>query len=99
MNEPPWIGSLWDSFDGLEVIFVGVHCPSGELERRERERHDRKPGMARIQFTQVHAQAIYDAEVDTSTLTPEECAARTVASVASGRRSAALMAMSQEEGS
>jgi len=73
-KEPPWVENLLQLFDGLEVIFVGVHCPLEELERREKERSDRREGMARLQFDQVHAQAIYDIKVNTSILSPEECA-------------------------
>ena len=73
-ENPPWVENLLELFDGLEVVFIGVHCPLEELERRERERKDRKEGMARLQFEQVHAQAVYDIEVDTSVLSPVECA-------------------------
>jgi chloramphenicol 3-O phosphotransferase len=77
-KEPPWAESLLTLFEGLDVIFVGVHCPLEELEKREQERGDRKQGMARLQFDQVHAQALYDIEVDTSKLSPQECATRIV---------------------
>jgi chloramphenicol 3-O phosphotransferase len=73
-EEPPWIEKMLVSFDGLDVTFVGVYCPLAELERREKERGDRRQGMARQQFEQVHAQAIYDVEVDTSVLCSAECA-------------------------
>jgi len=75
-KEPPWVENLLTLFEGLDVIFVGVHCPLAELERREQQREDRKRGMARLQFDQVHAQALYDVEVDTSKLSPQECATR-----------------------
>ena len=81
--EPPWIAHLLALFEGLTVYFVGVHCPLDVLERREQQRSDRKPGMARIQFEQVHAKAIYDIEVDTSTLTSDECAERILKYMAS----------------
>jgi len=73
-QSPPWVGSLLELFDGLDVIFIGVHCPLEELVRREEERGDRRKGMVRLQFDQVHAQAVYDVEVDTSVLSPDECA-------------------------
>lgn len=73
-EEPPWVEDLVRLFEGLNVIMIGVHCPLEELERRERERADRKQGMARLQFDQVHAKAIYDVKVDTSVLNPEACA-------------------------
>ena len=60
------------------MIFVGIYRPLEELERREKARGDRKPGQARIQFEQVHAQALYDVKVDTSMLSPDACAARVV---------------------
>jgi chloramphenicol 3-O phosphotransferase len=72
-SEPPWVESLLGLFDGLQVIFVGVLCPLGELERREKEREERKSGMANFQFDQVNTLAIYDVEVDTSLLNPQEC--------------------------
>jgi len=75
-SDPPWVESLLELFDGIDVILVGVHCPLDELERREQKRTDRKAGMARFQHAQVHAEAIYDVEVDTSVLSPEECAVK-----------------------
>ena len=77
-NDPPWVENLLTLFEGLDVLFVGVHCPLAELERREQARGDRKRGMARLQFDQVHSQALYDLEVDTSRLSPEACADRIV---------------------
>jgi len=73
-TEPPWVASLQELFAGIPVIFVGVHCPLEELERREHVRNDRKTGLARFQFAQVHAQALYDIEVNTSVLQSNECA-------------------------
>ena len=89
-EEPPWVENLLELFDGLEVVFIGVHCPLEELERREKERSDRKAGLARLQFDQVHAQALYDIEVDTSALGPEECAMIIVDYMNSGNRPTAF---------
>jgi chloramphenicol 3-O phosphotransferase len=72
--EPPWVESLLELFEGLSAVFVGVHCPLEELEERERQRKDRKTGLARLQIDQVHAQVEYDVQVDTSMLSPTECA-------------------------
>jgi chloramphenicol 3-O phosphotransferase len=77
-ENPPWVESLVELFDGIEVTFVGVHCPLEELERREQGRKDRKAGLARLQYAQVHAQAIYDIEVDTYELSPEACATKII---------------------
>ncbi|MFD9429283.1 chloramphenicol phosphotransferase CPT family protein [Streptomyces sp. NPDC060002] len=57
-----------------DVVLVGVHCPLPELERRERERGDRPPGLAARQITQVHAHGLYDIECDTNTGSPADCA-------------------------
>jgi len=89
-KEPPWIENLLTLFEGLDVLFVGVHCPLAELERRERARGDRKRGMARLQFDQVHAQALYDVEVDTAELSPQACAKRIVDCMAAQQRPSAF---------
>ena len=54
------------------VLFVGVHCPLDELERREALRDERRQGFARSQFDYIHAGKTYDVEVDTSRVTTEE---------------------------
>jgi len=56
------------------AYFVGVHCLLEELERREIARGDRTIGMARGQFNLVHVPGIYDVEVDTTKMSPLECA-------------------------
>jgi len=89
-QSPPWVGSLLELFDGLDVIFIGVHCPLEELVRREEERGDRRKGMVRLQFDQVHAQAVYDVEVDTSVLSPDECASLIVDRMAEEHRLSAF---------
>ncbi|MFF6824904.1 AAA family ATPase [Streptomyces longwoodensis] len=53
-------------FDPRDVVFVGVHCPPAELERRERARGDRPTGLAARQLPQVHAHGVYDLECDTA---------------------------------
>ena len=74
LENPKWLDECVELFDGMEVIFVGLHCPLEELERRERERGDRQKGLARYQFERVHAHDVYDIQVDSSTNTIEECA-------------------------
>ncbi|GAA3308477.1 chloramphenicol phosphotransferase CPT family protein [Streptomyces cinereospinus] len=63
-------------FEPRDVVLVGVHCPLAELERRERERGDRPPGLAARQLRQVHAHGVYDVECDTGVLDPAACARR-----------------------
>ena len=57
-------------------MFVGVHCPLPELERRETERGDRPRGLAAMQYHHVHSHERHDIDVDTSVHTPRECARR-----------------------
>lgn len=58
----------------FDPLFVGVRCPPEVAEQRERERGDRTQGLVRAQYDLVHLHDEYDLEVDTSTLTPIECA-------------------------
>jgi chloramphenicol 3-O phosphotransferase len=51
---------------GVDVFFVGVHCPLPELERRERERGNRRLGEARTDFETTHTFCRYDFEVLTT---------------------------------
>lgn len=59
-----------------DVLFVGVHCPLPELERRERARGDREAGLAALQYDLVHAHGDYDLECDTTAASPRACAER-----------------------
>ena len=72
-------------FDDLEAVFIGVKCPVEELERREALRGDRAKGLARWQSERVHAHGIYDIEVDSSVLTPHECASTIIEYLNTGR--------------
>jgi chloramphenicol 3-O phosphotransferase len=56
------------------VPFVGVFAPLHVLEARERQRGDRRIGLARWQYERVHMDTIYDLEIDASRATPLQCA-------------------------
>ena len=58
----------------FDVFYVGVRCPLPELERRERERGDRRLGSAREDDATTHAFGRYDFEV-LATSDPGELAA------------------------
>ena len=60
----------------FDLHVVGVMAPLEVLEAREAARADRLPGLARWQYHRVHKGVDYDLEVDTSQLTPLECARR-----------------------
>lgn len=71
-------------FADVPVLFVGVRCPLGEAQRRERARTDRLGGpidLAVPDFDRVHAHGAYDLEVDTSLLSPVEAAREAAAAI------------------
>ena len=74
--EPAWANECADLFADLPAYLVGVRCPLETLEQRERSCKNRTLGQARAQFDIIHKYAVYDLEVDTSSLSPEECAQR-----------------------
>lgn len=74
LSEPWRLQDCLNVWTGLDVVFVGVHCPPDELERRERARGDRMPGQAAAQLQSVHQHGLYDFECDTSVSGPRECA-------------------------
>jgi chloramphenicol 3-O phosphotransferase len=69
-----WFEACRDALKAKRVYFVGVRCPLEVLEQREKARGDRRVGLARWQFERVHQDKEYDLEVDTSKLSPDECA-------------------------
>lgn len=58
--------SLIRCLNGIDVFFVGLHCPLPELERRERLRGDRRIGDAQTDFDTVHAGCVYDLELEST---------------------------------
>ncbi len=60
---------------GRTVFMVGVMCSVEVLEKREKERANRMPGLALSQFEVVHEGMEYDLTVDTTMNDARECAA------------------------
>ncbi len=56
------------------VLVVGVYCPLDVAIARENGRTDRISGTAQYQFPIIHTNKSYDLTVDTSVLSPEQCA-------------------------
>ena len=71
---PEQPAGLQDALVAANTLWVGVHCPLGVTEQRERERGDRTVGTARGQYARVHTFRKYDVDVDTSVAAPRECA-------------------------
>jgi chloramphenicol 3-O phosphotransferase len=59
-----WMSRLLALLEHHDVFFVGIHCPLDELERRERERGDRRLGEARADYELTHTFGTYDIEVE-----------------------------------
>lgn len=68
------ISDYVELLSAFDLHLVGVMAPLDVLEAREARRTDRLPGLARWQYERVHADIRYDFKVDTSVLTPLECA-------------------------
>jgi chloramphenicol 3-O phosphotransferase len=60
--------------EGLQVLWVGVHCAPEAASAREFARGDRVPGMAAQQAETVHKGVVYDVEVDTTHAESLDCA-------------------------
>ncbi len=81
-----------DRLAGLPVLFVGVRCPLEVIWQRRAETWGQNRATADPALVQavqrwqddVHAGHGYDLEVDTATLTPEECAGRVLTRVNEG---------------
>lgn len=74
LSEPWRLLDCLQVLAGFDVVFVGVHCPLPELERRERARGDRPPGIVARQYGLVHAHGSYDVDCDTGVSSPRDCA-------------------------
>ena len=73
LSEPWRLDDLLDVLDGYDVTLVDVHCAQAELDRRERSRGDRPPGLAASQ-TLIYAHGDNDIAVDTTHRGAGDCA-------------------------
>ena len=73
--EPEFLNDYLDVFAGIDLWFVGIRCDLAIIEEREAQRLGRFPGTARGHFMQCHAHDRYDIQVDTGSLSPQQCAA------------------------
>jgi chloramphenicol 3-O phosphotransferase len=83
-----WMDQCLELLGGRYVLFVGLHCPLEELERREQSRDSRRQGFARAQISNIHKGKIYDIELDTHALSVEQCAQQVLDFYATKRPSA-----------
>ncbi|MFT7689047.1 MAG: chloramphenicol 3-O phosphotransferase [Candidatus Azotimanducaceae bacterium] len=74
--ENEFLDDYIEVFRPFNVLFVGVKCPKDVINKRESGRPGRFPGTAIGHYEICHAHDNYDVAVDTSTMSPFECAAR-----------------------
>jgi chloramphenicol 3-O phosphotransferase len=87
-----WRESLATLLDGLDVFLVGVHCDLAEIDRRERDRGDRRIGEGRphVETDLIHTFGPYDFEVHTTNAVPSAVTASVLAAWRVGTRRRAL---------
>jgi chloramphenicol 3-O phosphotransferase len=93
--EPCWLEECARLFQYESAWLVGVRCPLEILEEREKNRRNRTLGQARLQYEKVHQPGIYDLEVDTSRLSPSECALKIKKMVTAGQSPTAFRQIHQ----
>ena len=74
LEQTQWTQVLGES----KATFIAVLCQANELIRREKSRPERMQGSALEQAHRVHQGVLYDLIVDSSALTPTECAQRII---------------------
>ena len=68
-----WLDDLVLLLSPYRVMYIGVHCPVEEMERREIARGDRYIGEAKSHLEDgIHTWSEYDLTVNTFTATPQE---------------------------
>jgi chloramphenicol 3-O phosphotransferase len=73
LEQRSWFEDCVRLLEPFDVLFVGVHCPLDELERRERARGDRRIGEGRSHLEDgIHMWSRYDLQVNTVERSPLE---------------------------
>lgn len=83
--DPSWPLDLAHALDGIPAYLVGVRCELAVVVERERTRGDRTLGEAAAQYDLAHRHGIYDLEVDTAVMSPQDCAGRIRALITSAQ--------------
>lgn len=87
---PEFLDDYLHVLGDFTVYFVAVLCPEKVLNQRESARPGRFPGTASGQLSDVHKACEYDVEVDTSLLSPRQCADRVVEYILSSKTPSAF---------
>ena len=72
--DPNYLRDYLTALADIDVIFAAIHCDEATLSQRETARPGRFPGTAVLHMHSVHADCIYDVEVNTTTMSPRQCA-------------------------
>jgi len=72
---------LLATFRRQALFLVQLYCELDELERRERQRGDRRPGLARSQFGAVYSFTGHDLRIDSTHRSVDACADQLVAAL------------------
>ena len=85
---PEWRARLAELLADVDVFLVGVHCAQTELDRRERDRGDRRigEGRAHLDDHRIHQLGPYDVDVDTTAGDYQELAGRVIGAWSHRRR-------------
>ena len=79
-DDDMFLDKIVETLHNHPALFVHVTCPLEELQRREKERGDRKIGLAEYQLEVLcPLDNTYDVSVDTYVDTIEECADKIIA--------------------
>jgi chloramphenicol 3-O phosphotransferase len=76
-----WARGWRDALTGIAALFVRVDADQEDLDGRERIRGDRISRLAGKQLAYIHAHADYQLRLDTSKMSPDECAAAILAAL------------------
>ncbi|HEX6818185.1 MAG TPA: hypothetical protein VF120_07410 [Ktedonobacterales bacterium] len=90
IHEPRELREAVLAFRELPVLLVGLRAPREVIERREQTRGDRQHGLGLAFYESTHANAAYDLEFDTSTMTAHACAQQIKQALDEGHPRAAL---------
>ncbi|WP_434752313.1 chloramphenicol phosphotransferase CPT family protein [Paenibacillus amylolyticus] len=95
ISDNEFFNKFYDVLADYPILFVGVHCSTEELTRREQSRGDREIGLAHSQFDYVYAYDEYDLEVNTEELSSTECAEKILSYMNSGQEYSAFKKLSR----
>ncbi|MCB9493232.1 MAG: hypothetical protein H6679_03085 [Epsilonproteobacteria bacterium] len=74
MYDRAWLDELMKVLKDVPVYFIGIKANINVIEQRERERGTSPKGHARAYYQKAHEGLVYDFEIDTTNVGPEQVA-------------------------